>query len=57
MNHGTCSMLFTYPHKTELNERHFLMAQYPKTGPDSLTVEVPRSHTIRHTLRRTNSNE
>jgi len=57
MNHGTCSVLFTYPDKTVLNERPFLMAQHPKTGLDSLTVEVPRSHTIRHTTRRANSNE
>jgi len=57
MNHETYSVLFMYPDKTELNECPFLMAQYPKTGAESITVEVPRSHTVRHTLRRTNSDE
>jgi len=49
MNHGTCSVLFTYPDKTVLNEWPLLMSRHPKTDLESLIVEVPRSHTIRHT--------
>ena len=43
--------------KAVLNKWPFLMGQHHKSGLQSLNVEVPGSHTIRHTLRRTNSNE